>query len=196
MKGRQYMDRMTSLLRYCYKSLEIALEDYPSQQSAPVAATARPRPAQLPDTKNGSVSVNMFDMGMCPASCAKPPTVPVPCPPSKRRRRRKRRNQTGAFVGIEEREAKLEQELKQVRLQVACQERRIAELETNATRTKGKERLQKCLSKVPLPARTRPIRLTRLSPGGKRLARRAGMTGQNRASLTREARLVYHGLTG
>ena len=81
MKGRQYMDRMTSLLRYCYKSLEIALEDYPSQQSAPVAATARPRPAQLPDTKNGSVSVNMFDMGMCPASCAKPPTVPVPCPP-------------------------------------------------------------------------------------------------------------------
>jgi hypothetical protein len=29
MKGRQYMDRMISLLRCCYKSLEIALEDYP-----------------------------------------------------------------------------------------------------------------------------------------------------------------------
>jgi hypothetical protein len=28
MKGKQYMDRMISLLRCCYKSLEIALEDY------------------------------------------------------------------------------------------------------------------------------------------------------------------------
>jgi hypothetical protein len=30
MKGRQYMDRIISLLRCCYKSLEIALEDTPS----------------------------------------------------------------------------------------------------------------------------------------------------------------------
>jgi hypothetical protein len=141
MKGKQYMERMISLLRCCYKSLEIALEDYPPQQSAPVAATARPRSAQLPDERTGSMSVNMFSMGMCPASCAEPPTVSVPCPPGKRRRRRKRRNRTGAFVGIEERVAKLEQELKQVKLQVACQERRIAELELKTMRAKDKEAL-------------------------------------------------------
>jgi hypothetical protein len=29
MKGKQYMDRMISLLRCFYKSFEIALEDYP-----------------------------------------------------------------------------------------------------------------------------------------------------------------------
>jgi hypothetical protein len=149
MKGKQYMYRMISLLRCCYKSLEIALENYPPQQSAPVAATARPRPAQLPDAKTGSMSVNMFSMGMCPASCAEPPTVPVPCPPGKRRRRRKRRSRTGAFVGIEERVAKLEQELKQVRLQVACQERRMAELETKAMRTKGKDRAAKMPAQSP-----------------------------------------------
>jgi hypothetical protein len=150
MKGRQYMDRMISLLRCCYKSLEIALEDYPPQQSAPVAVTARPRSAQLPSGKTGSMSVNMFSVGMCPASCEEPPTVPAPHPLGKRRRRRKRRRRTGAFVGVEERVAKLEQELKQIKLQVACQERRIAELEAKVTCPKGKSRATKspaqCLS--------------------------------------------------
>jgi hypothetical protein len=155
MKGRQYMDRMISLLRCCYKSLEIALEDYPPQQNAPVAATTRPRPAQLPNAKDGSMSVNLFDMGMCPALCAEPPTGSVPCLPSKRRRRRKRRSRIGAFVGIEEQVAKLEQELKQVRLQVACQELRIAELEIKTIRTKGKDRAAKILAQSPpAPAST------------------------------------------
>jgi hypothetical protein len=90
MKGRQYMDRMISLLRCCYKSLEIALEDYIPQQSAPISVTARPKPAQLPGGKSGSMSVNMFSMGMCPAPCAEPPNVPVPHPLGKRRRRRKK----------------------------------------------------------------------------------------------------------
>ncbi len=126
------------------------MEDYPPQQSVPVTATARPRTAQLSDAKSGSMSVNVFSMGMCPASCVEPPTVPVPCSPSKRRRRRKRRSRAGAFVRIEERIAKLEQELKQVRFQVACQERRIAELETKAMRTKGKDRAAK------MPAQSLP----------------------------------------
>ncbi len=46
--------------------------------------------------------------------------------------------------------AKLEQELKQVRLQVACQEGRIAELEAKAMRPKGKDRATK------LPAQRLP----------------------------------------
>ncbi len=45
MKGKQYMDRMISLLRCCYKSLEIALEDYSPQLAAPVVAAATARPA-------------------------------------------------------------------------------------------------------------------------------------------------------
>jgi hypothetical protein len=149
MKGKQYMDWMISPLRCCYKSLEIALEDYPPQQSAPVATTARPRLAQLPGDKTGSMSVNMFSMGMCPASCAEPPTVPEPCLPSKRRRRRKKRSRISAFVEIEERVAKLEQELKQVKLQVVCQERRIAELEARAMRTEGKNRAAKIPAQIP-----------------------------------------------
>jgi hypothetical protein len=152
MKGRQYMDRMISLLRCCYKSLEIALEDYPSQQSAPAAVTVKPRPAQLPGGKTGSKSVNMFSVGMCPASYAESPTVPAPHPLGKRRRRRKKRRRTGAFVGIEERVAKLEQELKQVRLQVACQGRRIAELEAKTTRPKGKDRATKSPTQRFLPS--------------------------------------------
>jgi hypothetical protein len=80
---------------------------------------------------------------MCPASCAEPPTVPVPQPLGKRRRRRKRRRRSGIFVGIEERVTKLEQELKQIRLQVACQERRIAELEAKVTCSKGKNQKAK-----------------------------------------------------
>ncbi len=143
MKGRQYMDRMISLLRCCYKSLEIALEDYPPQQSTSAAATAKPRPAQLPGGKTGSMSVNMFSVGMCPASCAEPSTVPAPHPLGKRRRRRKKRRRSGVFVGIEERVTKLEQELKQIRLQVACQERRIAELEAEVTCSKGQNRKAK-----------------------------------------------------
>jgi len=86
------------------------------------------------------MSVNVFSMGVCPASCAEPPTVPVPQPLGKRRRRRRRRRRSGVPVGIEERVAKLEQELKQIRLQVAGQERRIVELEAEVTRSKGKNR--------------------------------------------------------
>ncbi len=144
------MDRMISLLRCFYKSLEIALEDYPPQQNTPVATTTTPRPAQLPNARNGSMSVNMFDMGMCPASCAVPPAAAVPRPSSKRRHRRKKRSRAGAFVGIEERVVNLEQELKQVRLQVACQERRIAELELKAMHTKGEDEIAKTPGRSPL----------------------------------------------
>jgi hypothetical protein len=136
------------------------LEDYPPQQSAPVAATARPRTAQLSDVKSGSMSFNMFSMGMCPTSCVEPPTVPAPCSPGKRRRKRERRNRAGIFVGIEEQIAKLEQELKQVRLQVACQERRIAELETKAMRTKGKDRAAKMPAQS-LPSSSNEVDLVR-----------------------------------
>jgi hypothetical protein len=152
MKGKQYMDRMISLLRCCYKSLEIALEDYPPQQSALAGTTAKPRPAQLPGDETGSMSVNMFSMGMCPTSCGEPPTVPGPIPPRKRRRRRRKRSRISAFVGVEERVTKLEQELKQVKLQVACQERRIAELEARAVRTKGKDRAAEIIAQSPPPS--------------------------------------------
>jgi hypothetical protein len=46
MKGKQYMDRMISLLRCCYKSLEIALEDYPPQQSGVHRLPLQPGPGQ------------------------------------------------------------------------------------------------------------------------------------------------------
>jgi hypothetical protein len=136
MKGRQYMDRMISLLRCCYKSLEIALEDYPTQQNTSAAVTAKP--VQLNDGKAGSMSVNVFSMGVCPASCAEPPTGPEPKPPGERRRRRRRRRRPGIPDGIEEWVVKLEQELKQIKLQVAGQERRIAELEAEVASSKGK----------------------------------------------------------
>ncbi len=144
------MDRMISLLRCFYKSLEIALEDYPPQQNTPVATTTTPRPAQLSNARNGSMSVNMFDMGMCPASCAVSPTAAVPRPSSKRRRRRKRKSRASTFVGIEERVANLEQELKQVKLQVACQERRIAELELKTMHTKGEGKFLMTPGRSPL----------------------------------------------
>ncbi len=70
------MDRMISLLRCCYKSLEIALEDYPTQQNTSAAVAARP--VQLNDGKAGGMSVNVFSMDVCPASCAEPSTVPGP----------------------------------------------------------------------------------------------------------------------
>jgi hypothetical protein len=53
---------------------------------------------------------------------------------------------------MEERVAKLEQELKQIRLQVACQERRIAELEAKAMRPKGKDRAIKSPAQRLLPS--------------------------------------------
>jgi hypothetical protein len=86
------------------------------------------------------MSVNMFNMDMCPASCATPPTASVPHSPKKRRRKRKRGSRISAFAGIEELVAKLENELKQVRLQVARQERRIAELEIRTMRPEGNDR--------------------------------------------------------
>jgi hypothetical protein len=98
------------------------------------------------------MSVNMFSMGMCPTSCGEPPTVPGPIPPRKRRRRRRKRSRISAFVGVEERVTKLEQELKQVKLQVACQERRIAELEARTVRTKGKDRAAEILAQSPPPS--------------------------------------------
>jgi len=149
MKGRQYMDRMISLLRCCYKSLEIALEDYPPQQSTSATVTARP--AQLDDGKDGGMSVNVFSMGACPASCAEPPTVPELQPLGKRRRRRRKRKRPSIPVGIEEWVAKLEQELKQIKLQVAGQERRIAELEAEVTRSKGKNQKVEPPVQRPLP---------------------------------------------
>jgi hypothetical protein len=48
--------------------------------------------------------------------------------------------------------AKLEQELKQVRLQVACQERRIAEVEAKVMRPKGKDRAAKMPAQKPPPS--------------------------------------------
>jgi hypothetical protein len=78
MKGRQYMDRMIALLRCCYKSLEIALEDYSTQQNTSAAVTARP--AQPSDGKAGGMSVNVFSMDVCPVSCAEPPPRRSPSP--------------------------------------------------------------------------------------------------------------------
>jgi hypothetical protein len=135
------MDRMISLLRCCYKSLEIALEDYPTQQNTSAAVTARP--VQLNDGKAGGMSVNVFSMDGCPASCAEPLTGSEPQPFGKRRRRRRRRRRLGIPDGIEEWAAKLEQELKQIKLQVASQERRIAELEAEVTSSKGKNQKAK-----------------------------------------------------
>ncbi len=140
MKGKQYMDRMISLLRCFYKSLEIALEDYSPQQAAPVVATTTPRLVRPPGARDGSMSVNMFNMDMCPAPCATPSAASVPHSPKKRRRKRRRSNRINAFTGIEERVAKLEEELKQVRLQLARQERRKAELETRTKRPEGNDR--------------------------------------------------------
>jgi hypothetical protein len=149
MKGRQYMDRMISLLRCCYKSLEIALEDYPTQQTTSAAVTAKP--VQLNDGKAGGMSVNVFSMGVCPASCTEPPTGPEPRSLGKRRRRRRRRRRPGIPDGIEEWVAKLEQELKQIKLQVAGQERRIAELEAEVTSSKGKNQKAKSPVQRSLP---------------------------------------------
>jgi hypothetical protein len=182
------MDRMISLLRCFYKSLEIALEDYPPQQNTPVATTTMPRPAQLSNARNGSMSVNMFDMGMCPASCAVSPTAAVTRPSSKRRRRRKRKSQAGAFSGIEERVASLEQELKQVKLQVACQERRIAELELKMMHAKGEGKSAKTLRRSPLA----PVSTDETSSAHRTTTRRRGadprltrMSERNRVTLTR-----------
>jgi hypothetical protein len=141
MKGRQYMDRMISLLRCCYKSLEIALEDYPAQQNTSAAVTARP--AQLSDGKAGGMSVNVFSMDVCPASCAEPPAGAEPQSLGKRRRRRRRRRRPGVPDGIAEWVARLEQELKQIKLQVAGQERRIAELEAEVMSSRGKSQKAK-----------------------------------------------------
>ncbi len=149
MKGRQYMDRMISLLRCCYKSLEIALEDYSPQQSTLATTTAKP--AQLDNERAGGMSVNVFSMGVCPASCAEPPTTPALRPPGKRRRRRRRRRQPGIPDGVKEWVAKLEQELKQIKLQVAGQERRIAELEAEVTGSKSKNQKAKLPVQRPLP---------------------------------------------
>jgi hypothetical protein len=129
MKGKQYMDRMISLLRCCYKSLEIALEDYSLQQTAPVVAAVNARLARPTRSGNGGMSVNMFNVDMCPPPCTASPVAPVLHTPKKRRRKRKRGNQAGALASVEERVKKLEDELKQVRLQLTRQEHRIAELE-------------------------------------------------------------------
>jgi hypothetical protein len=141
MKGRQYMDRMIALLRCCYKSLEIALEDYSTQQNTSAAVTARP--AQPSDGKAGGMSVNVFSMDVCPVSCAEPPAEAEPQSLGKRRRRRRRRRRPGIPDGITEWVARLEQELKQIKLQVAGQERRIAELEAEVMSSKGKSKKAK-----------------------------------------------------
>ncbi len=60
---------------------------------------------------------------------------------------------------------KLEQELKQIRLQVACQERRIAELEAKVTCSKGKNR------KVKSPARHLPFNTDGAGPACQTVAR-------------------------
>jgi hypothetical protein len=118
MKGKQYMDRMISLLRCYYKSLEIALEDYSPQLAAPVtaAAAATAKPARPTSPGNGGMSVNMFNVDMCPPPSTASSTAPVLHPPKKRRRKRKRGNRGSVLVSLEERVKKLEDELKQVRL--------------------------------------------------------------------------------
>jgi hypothetical protein len=74
------------------------------------------------------MSVNMFNVDMCPAPCTASSVAPVLHPPKKRRRKRKKGNQAGALASVEERVKKLEDELRQVRLQLTRQEHRIGEL--------------------------------------------------------------------
>jgi hypothetical protein len=182
MKGKQYMDRMISLLRCCYKSLEIALEDYSPQQTVPGVATVTAKLARPLRVGNGGMSVNMFNVDMCPPSCAALPAAPVPRSPKKRRRKRKRGSRVCALAGIEERVKKLEDELKQVRLQLACQERWILELESKTMRPEGSDRAARTLERNPPgPASTGKVNSTQQTVVGRKGVDLAAESGDSKS---------------
>jgi hypothetical protein len=135
------------------------------------------------------MSVNMFSVDMCSTPCAAAPTAPVPNSPKKRRRKRKRGSRTSAFAGIEECVTKLEDELKQVRLQLAHQERRIAELEAMTMCPEGKDGAARTFGRNPPgPASTgRTYSNQRTAVGGRGIGPAGGSGGSRSGNPDQES---------
>jgi hypothetical protein len=140
------------------------------------------------------MSVNMFNVDMCRPPHTSSSPAPVLHPPKKGRRKQKKSNQTGALASVEERFKKLEDELRQVRLQLTRQERRIAELESKMACLEIGRRAANVISKRPLlpPTRTEPVRSDGPWLGKRRLPLLSRVVVPGQVTPTRRARPKPH----